>query len=129
MFDDQMPNLYVSRRVPVAGEEVRAAFAELPDTVTAGAATLVTGPGPHATLRWGRWRPAFRVELEVTDWSAEMSEVAIRPAGRGAVRRPYEYTKAAGRAIDELAALVRGIAWDRARQRELQENDELRRAS
>jgi hypothetical protein len=129
MFDDPMPNLYVCRRVPVPGDEVRAAFDELPETITRGPATLVMGSGEYAMLRWGRWRPGFRVEVEVVEWSADASEVAIRPAGSGAVRRPFVYANAAGYVVDEVAARVRAIAWDRAQRRELEELAEWPRAS
>ena len=130
MFDDPMPNLYVSRRVPIAAEDVRVAFEELPETVTNGAATLVTGPDRFATLRWGRWRPAFRVELEVIEWSDLESEVAIRPAGNGAVRRPSVYATAAGYAVDELVDIARRVASAARTQAVVDELvDEMRRAS
>src|SRR6202011_6165411 len=67
----------------------------------------------HGRLRYGRvWRVRQRVEIDVTMWSADTAELAVRPLGRrrylawgaGRERRYFDLTD---QAADRLADLLR----------------------
>ena len=132
MFDHSvpsMPNLYVARKLRADADDVRELLAELPSTLHTGSISLEIDDDGRGSLRPGRLRPAFRVELVLDRWSDDLSELAIRPTDRGAAARADSYTRAAGVMADAIAAQVLAAAADRAIERELRAPDEVRRAS
>jgi len=120
MTQAPIQTMYVSRTIPLPSREVARALPRLPATFGCNGKSLVLDDATRSRRR--DWRlprhsrsatlcasPAFfrfPVELEISAWSRDATEIAIRPVGRRCQWWPTRYCDAAHTMVEHVAGLT-----------------------
>jgi len=113
--------MYVSCDVERPVHDLSLALEQLPDRTTCDGVSLTIGRvetrrqptsacdpwrAVPASLRAGRFRPAFRVSLEALPWSETRSQLGLRPEGRSVRAWPSSFCDAAHTMLEHLSSVV-----------------------